>query len=372
MSNVLYHKVQPLLVKDYKPQDLVEFELYNAGRSFVPGSVRLTGQLEVLDNLQTLTSAQDVKFDHRCGIANFIDNVSTSFGNKGMIETISNYSRLIAMTSNATESDWDMMNSSKSVELKSPDAQYSQLYLQQPTTLAGLDGEYSYNPDFSHRLFNCLNRVSSSTEDNTVPFDKIGVVRTTLQISSLYQALFGDDMDASVDFTLKNLEICYTSVPDMKETKVLQMKVEASIKTSLDSSNAVITTRVPIVSNGCSVSFQRIANENVAIANNVQQEELPDLTETTFLFSNSNAEHITYVIRDRIEILDNYIESMKAMGMTNTCNLNLLKANKSFGVGLPYEYMNLSSKAFNIEMRSGITSGDPYVAYLFFHGIVEL
>jgi len=370
--NVIYHKVQPLLLKDYKPQDLVEFELFNEGRSFVPGSIRITGELEVLYNQQTLTASQDVKFDHRCGIANFIDNVSTSFGNKGMIETINNYSRLVAMTSNATESTWDMMNSSKSVELKSPDDQYSQLYLMQPTTLAGTDQGFDYNPDFSHRLFNCLNRVLSNTEDNTVPFDSTGVVRINIQLSSVFQALFGDDLDSQFDFSLKNLEICYTSVPDMKEKKTIQMKVEASVKTSLNSGNAVITTRVPIVANGCSVSFQQVENENAAIPNNVRQEELPDLTETTFLFSNSNSEHITYVIRDRIEVLDNYIESMKVMGLTNTCNLNLLKANKSFGVGLPFEYMNLSSKAFNIEMRSGITSGSPYVAYLFFHGIVEL
>jgi len=370
--NVIYHKVQPLLLKDYKPQDLVEFELFNEGRSFVPGSIRITGELEVLYNQQTLTASQDVKFDHRCGIASFFNNMSVSFGNKGLIENIQDYPRLVAMTSNATESTWDMMNSSKSVELKSPDDQYSQLYLMQPTTLGTTDQAFDYNPDFSHRLFNCLNRVLSNTEDNTVPFDITGVVRLNIQLSSVFQALFGDDLDSQVDFSLKNLEICYTSVPDMKEKKTLQMRLEASVKTSLNSGDAVITTRVPIVANGCSVSFQQVENENAAVPNNVRQEELPDLTETTFLFSNSNSEHITYVIRDRIEVLDNYIESMKVMGLTNTCNLNLLKANKSFGVGLPFEYMNLSSKAFNIEMRSGITSGSPYIAYLFFHGIIEL
>lgn len=372
MTDVIYHRVQPQLVKDdHNPLDLIDFELVGANRKLVPGSVRFEGELVVTQANVGVTN-QDIKFDCRAGVSCFIESVTTSFSNVGQIEASTNYSRLNAMNSMAKESDWSMVDSDKAVEMKSPDDAYSVMLLRGPTVQATAANPLKTNPDFSHRLFNCLNRVSSTTGDNGIPMNKTGAVRVSIQLARVFDALHGISVDATTSYSIKNPTLCFTSVPDDGVKSTLQMRVESSIKSSLNSSHAVISTRVPIVANGCSVSFQQLSHESTPTYNNVIQEELPNLRELVFLFNNASSEFVTYTIRDRTEVLDNYIRSMKVSGDTDTCSLQLLKANKSFGVGLAFPYMNLSSQAFNIQMDTDVSSALSYTAYLFFHGIVEL
>ena len=377
--SVLYHKVEPQLVKGdvgHDPLELLDFELVGANRKIVAGSVRFEGQVEVTQANVALAQ-EDIKFDCRAGVACFIESVTTSFSKVGQVEASNNYSRLIAMNSNAKESAWDMVNSDKSCELKSVDNVYSNALLRKPdvTTNPAGDNAYSHNPDFSHRLFTCLNRVSTSDKDgdNSIPMNKVGAVRVSIQLARVFDALHGMDCDATTNFVIKNPTICFTSIPDDGSKSNLMMRVESSIKSSLNSSHAVISTRVPVVANGCSVSFQQLDHESSPTYNNVTQEPLPALTETVFLFNNASNEHITYTIRDRAEVLDNYLDSMKVMGGDlSTSTLQLLKANKSFGLGLPFEYIDLSKQAFNIQLDSGVSNATPYTAYLYFHGIIEL
>ena len=371
MTSVIYHRVQPQLVKDeHNPLDLLDFELVGAGRKLVPGSVRFEGELKVTQANADLV-AQDIKFDARAGVACFIESVTTSFSNVGQIEASNNYARLIAMNSNSKEAEWDMVDSDKAVEMKSPDDAYSVALLRKPTVQAA-SSQLKLNPDFSHRLFTCLNRVSSSDGDNGIPMSKTGAIRVSISLARVFDALHGMSVDANTNYVILNPTICFTSVPDDGVKATLQMRVESSIKSSLNSSHSVISTRVPIVANGMSMSFQQLAHESTGVYNNVAQEELPSLETLVFLFNNASSEHITYTIRERTEVLDNYLQSMKVSGDTNTCSLQLLKANKSYGVGLPFAYMDLSSQAFNIQMDTQISSATPYVAYLYFHGIVEL
>ena len=375
--SVLYHRIEPQLVKGsvgHDPLELLDFELVGANRKVVSGSVRFEGQVEVTQANVAL-GTEDIKFDCRAGVANFIESVTTSFSNVGQIESSNNYARLVAMNSNAKESSWDMVNSDKSVEMKSSDDTYSNALLRKPDVITNAAGDnaYSHNPDFSHRLFTCLNRVSSSDGDNSIPMNKTGAIRVSVQLARVYDSLHGMDVDSTTNFTIKNPTLCFTSIPDDGKKSNLQMRVESSIKSSLNSSHAVISTRVPVVANGCSVSFQQLDHESSPTYNNVVQESLPALTETVFMFNNATSEHITYTIRERVEVLDNYLQSMKVMGgNVDTCSLQLLKANKSFGLGLPFEYIDLSKQAFNIQLDSGISSAKPYTAYLFFHGIIEL
>lgn len=373
MTDAIHHRVQPQLVKDtHDPLDLIDFELVGAGRKLIPGSVRFEGELKVTQANADLV-AQNIGFDCRAGIGSFIDSVTTSFQNVGQIEAINNYPRLLAMNSNAKQADWDMVNSNMSVEMKSPDDAFSVALLRKPTVQSA-SSPIKMNPDFSHRLFNCLNRVSSATVggDNAISMSKTGAIRVSISLARVFDALEGMDVDANTNFVILNPTVCFTSVLDDDVKSTIQMRVESSIKSSLNSSHSVISTRVPIVANGVSMSFQQLSHESSPTYNNVAQEELPNLETLVFLFNNASSEHVTYTINSRAEVLSNYIESMKVSGDTNTCSLQLLKANKSYGVGIAFSYMDLSSQAFNVQMDTQISSATPYVAYLFFHGIVEL
>ena len=57
----------------------------------------------------------------------------------------------------------------------------------------------------------------------------------------------------------------------------------------------------------------------------------------------------------------------------NNFSTSLIKANESYGVGIPFnQYLDLSVNKFGINITSGISSAEPLVAYLYFHGRIQL
>ena len=372
MSSLLYHSVEPELVKSfYSPLDLIDFELDANMRKFVPGTLRFEADLEVEANTDTPVATEDIKFSSRVGASCFIESITTSFANSGQIEHISNYSRLMSMVTNTTESVAMGVNSNNSMELKSVDDAFSRVMVRGVINrVAGVS--LKTDLDFSIRPLIALNRVEAvNSADNSVSFAKTGVIRVSVQLARVFDSLFGSQCTASTNYKLKNPRMVFTSIPDDGKQALLQMKVAHSIKSSLNSAHAVLSTRVPVVANACSVTFQQVANESNPHTDNNQQEVLPQFNELVFLFNSASNQYVTYSITDRTEVLDKYLESMKGSGLASQCNLQTLKSNQGYGVGLAFPYIDLSKQAFNIQLDTGINSTNPYVAYMFFHGIIE-
>lgn len=376
------HQILPDLVKqngEYSPLDILDFNLQFSGRRMLPNTVRFQGSLKV-----DVGDKVDIKFDHMVGAHGLVDMITTSFSSVGQIESISNYPRYIAMSSNATQSVNDMMNSKNSVELKSPDAQFSQMiltgYRPKPannvTEVASRVGE-KILPDFSIMPKFCLNRIVAVTGgDDSVPFTKTGNIRISIELTRALEFLYGFDVISSTDYRVVDPRITFLSIPDDgSPAQPLQVSVEYTLKQSILSDDVVISTRVPALANGCSVSFQEQSHEGTGAYNNVELESLPNLREVQFLFNNNTNSLITYLLRDPVEIVDKYLESLKSSnGAHSNSSLQLAKGGKgsSNGVGLDFqEFIQLNNQSFQIQMKTGVQSGNGYSAYLYFHGLIE-
>lgn len=366
---VVNHSVIPDLVKPgniYEPLDLLDFNLNFQGRKMLGGSVRFQAQLK-----SVVGELEDVKFDCMTGAHGVIDSITTNILNVGQVESVQSYSRMHAMIMNATQSRNDTMNSYNSCELKAPGDVYTTMFLNQFDTKG--QSNYKKHPDFSVKPTFCLNRFTAvDSDDNSLAFSKSGTIRVSVLLSRVADFLFGDEVTSVSNYQIVNPRMIFQSIPDDGKQGKLQLRVEHSLKTSINSADAVVSTRVPAVAHGMSMSFQKTAHESQTGYNNLAQEELPALSELVFLWNNASNVMVTYTIRDAVEVTDKYLESLKTSGH-NTSNLQMLKANKSYGVGLDFgTFVNLANQAFNIQMACGVSNNTPFTAYMFFHSLIEL
>jgi hypothetical protein len=380
--SVINHAVIPDLKKDvYSPLDLLDFNLNFQGRKMLFGTVRFQASLQVPDvtgkiELPDTPEVQfDIKYDCMTGAHSVIDTITTNLLSVGQVEDIQNYGRYHAMIMNATQSRNDTMNSYNSCELKVPGDLYTPMMLKGMRTKLPRDenSDYSVAPDFSVKPSFCLNRATAvDSDDNSVSFSKVGTVRISILLARTFDVLFGNDVINSTTYQLVNPRIIYQSIPDDGKQAKLQMRTEYSLTTSINSADTVISSRVPVVSDGVSVSFIPAAHESTGEYNHLAQETLPALSELVFLWNNASNVLVTYQIRDAIEVADKFIESMKSAGHNNA-SLQQLKANKGYGLGLAFgTFVNLANQSFNIQMACGVDNVNPFTAYLYFHSLIEL
>lgn len=380
--SVINHSVTPDLVKlnnTYSPHDMLDFNLNFVGRKHLFGTVRFQAQIQgpappVGDDNPSL---DDVVFDCMCGAHGVIDTVTTTLQTVGVVESITGYARYHAMVMNGTQSRNDTMNSYNSCEMKAPSDIYTNMMLNGIKSKIPRgetdDTDYNVNPDFSIKLSNCLNRTTSvDSDDNSISFTKSGTVRVSILLARAVDFLFGHRVTSITDYKVINPRITFQSIPDDGKQAKLQMRVEYNLKSSINSADAVISTRVPIVSDGVSVSFIPSSHESSGEYNNLAQETLPALSELVFLFNNASNVLVTYTIRDAVEVADKYLESLKTAGHNNA-SLQMLKANKSYGIGLSFDtFINLANQSFNIQLACGVDNQLPYTAHMYFHGLIEL
>ena len=112
LSNILVHSVQPENVKDYWSQnENVDFVLSFNQRKLIGNSVRIEGDLYCYSDAGTtlLTAATDCKIDAKIGAHGLFSSIVTTFQSSslGVIESQTEYPRLVKMETDATRSQND-------------------------------------------------------------------------------------------------------------------------------------------------------------------------------------------------------------------------------------------------------------------------
>lgn len=370
MENIMYHRVIPENLKDaYVEFDQIDFNLDFAERSMVVGSLRLEGEVRVQKGGNTLDSVptEQIVLDHMVGAHSFVESYTTSIKGGSIIENITEYPRYAKMAMTATAGRSDMNNANNVCELKAPTDQMTGLYLQGVVPKVQPGVNVRLDPDFSIKPLICLNSGVGQ-----VPDRKSGPIRLSLQLVRNFGALFGNDMDATVSYELRNLRVRFLSVPDDGSNDSIVLKTKLNIKQSIQSSFSNIQTKVPAVCTAVSVSFQEQANENTAVNNNLALDKVPNLSQTQFLFNDSTNTLITYQIKNIPEVLQRYIDSFLDTGR-NSLSLQNLANNNGFGIGLDLgSAIDLSNQKFSLQVDSDLSSANPLIAYMYFHSFIEL
>lgn len=375
MNNLIYHEVIPNnLQSQYSENENVDFDISLPNRKINIGSIRVEGEIEVTDGGLFLNAAanatKDIKMDGLVGCHSLFEQITTSISvpQKNIIENITEYPRYVKMAMAATSSRDDMLNSNNMCELKNSFDAFTNCVLQgvvppQPFAVNPI----RLNPDFSVRPLFCMNSGTGQAS-----YRQVGDVQISLTIARRNAVLYGNDVGANTSYVIRDLKLRFTSSPDDGTDESIVLKTKLNLKQSIQSSFANVQTRVPAVCNAVTVSFQPQIQENTPAYNNYQLHEVPNLTQTQFLFNDSTNTLVSYLIRAVSEVQDRAIDSMKDTG-SNSLSLQNLVNNNGFLVGLDFgEMIDLSSSKFSLQLTSAINSAIPLICYMYFHSFVEL
>ncbi len=377
-EQIVYHRVIPENLKDsYVEFDQVDFNLSFEGRKMVVGSLRLEGELEVrydgrtLDDTTVVDGSQInnkyISFDGAVGAHAFCESYTTSISGGRIIENLTEYPRYVKMATSATEGRSDMNNSKNVCQLKAPLDEMTVMYMK------GEDMDTPYapavrcNPDFSIKPLICLNSGSGN-----ISHKKTGDVRVSLQMNRTLAALGEVDNTSKTTSAIRNLRLRYLSVPEDNRDESVVLKTKLNIKQSIQSSFANIQTKVPALCTAVSVSFLDQANENSAKYNNQELNQIPNLSQTQFMFNDSTNTLITYLIKNNSETTQRYIDSFLDTGRNTLTTADLVN-NNGRGVGLDFgQVIDLSKQRFSLQLTSEVSSSNPLIAFMYFHSFIEV
>lgn len=368
-----YESIQPESVKSaYTEFDTLDYVITAPGRAIVSNSVRLEGDLRVQKSGANLTLADDVKIDPQTGAHAFIESLTLDTKANGNVENITEYARWAAMKTKAQQTREDMFNATAVCELKTPDEKVSRALLRGiPTSTSGTT--VNDNNDFSIRLHTILNNVASDNKAISVA-RMGGEIRLSIRLARVFNALYGNDVDANVTYSLSDVRLSFATVPDDPAAANMGyvFRSVVALKQNINSSFVNVASKVPAIATGVSATFLEQSREGSAVYNNQALELLPNQSQLQFLFNDSQNEAIAYVINDRAEVLHRYVDSLRSGG-ANAASLQNVNANQDYGVGLSFgEVVDLRGQKFNVQLQSGADSGTPYQIFMYFHALVEL
>ena len=380
MSAIRFHSVNPENLKSsYQEFDNIDFVLSALDRSFVMNSIRLNG--EVIITYPTGTNAilpldAKVAYDGFVGSHCFIDRIDTSSDLYGNIENLSYYPRMQSSKAQAVLTKEDLFNSIYVCENRVASEQLSNVLLKGMVDLD--ENTNPYNPDFttplsfSLKLDFCLN---TPIGESMLPYAKTGDIRVKLTLARNLSVLFGNtNIGGSISYQLQNLRMTYESVPDTgKYAPQYTMRIKSALKTSIQSSFANISVKVPMVCDRFWATAILQGEEDNSAYNGMQNERIPNLTELQILWNDAMTQQLTYTLRSEEEILYNYIKAVGKQVGKNDAGLNTLSSNHGWGMGLLFgQLVDLSKTKLGLNITSSVSSGSPYSVYLFFSGVLSL
>jgi len=357
-----YASVEPETLREfYGENHTIDFVITFENRMMMLNNLRLCGDIRVVDSSgNRITTANNVFIDHMLGAHSVIEGVKTTFQNK-LVETYDGYARYYSMLQKSTMANDDTMNGSAVCELKSPDDKITR------NLLTGIDGD---DVGFAIKPFFCLNNAVGDGVQ-LLSSKKSGVVRITFKLARNNAVLYGTD-NSGHKYELRNVRLKYVTVPEDGSNQKIVMRHKTYFDYEVSSSFVNVASKVPaLMCDGVSISFQQKSHQYDGLHNQQALERLPGVEEVQFLFNDNQMNYVTYKLDDSREILQRYLESFGSD--YNTFRPERIAGDMAYGVGIPFaEFVNLTNQKFNVQIQSAANVSNPYIAYLYFHGLVEV
>ena len=368
MPRVRYHSVKPQSEQDaYTSSNKPEFLIsVGSGRSLVPNSVRLLGDLRVLSDSTNSTSISGGSraFDRNCGGHSFISTVNVNFSNMGNIEENTNYARYVGMDAIASLNEYDMLNSDKACELRGVNQQYMTDLASGITPDLTTGTPVTEDSDFSIKPLCCLNKMDRNV--NGLPMARSGIIRLGVVLADNLDAIFGQKADINCGYELRNLRCAYKSVPDSRTPEEVTMGVVNDFKSNLLSNEATISTNVAAMCDSVAINFIQNQHESVPVYNSNKMENVQGLDQIQYLFNDQSNSLVTYPITDRTEMLERFIESMMDTSH-NQVSIDKYRFNAGFAVGLKFdEAIDLRNNVFTLQLVSSVNQNYPVNCFMYF------
>lgn len=375
MSSIQYHSVDPQAVKVYGEGQVADF-IINNQRNIINGSVRLEGELRITTD-GTNRPAKDadigpngnptnlIYYNANTGAHNLVEAINFSRGGQNK-EFLNNYGRLVNMVEKSSKSRNDYFNTEDLVELKV--ALMEDALMLSKGFSSGTNPRVISDVDFSFKPLCCLNRMNAPSLSLS---DSNNECKLSFTFSQNNAFLVGENVANNSSYEIRNLRLTYRSA-DPSPTPNILSRSYVPLKLLLNNDNSSIQTSAPVVADAVSVSFLLSAHENNNTQNNVALHRPPGVDRMQFLFNSNTSEFITYEMKDVSEMVAKGLESMKSAGFNQT-NPNKYAGNDGFLVGAPFDsQVDLSNQKFQFDFVSGISPAFPYLAFLYFHNVIEV
>lgn len=363
----LYSSVQPLSQRQdnrYLPNDSVDFLLDFAGREIDPASIRISGELYVFQGDVQVDGSLDIKLDPKVGAHSLFQQYITSLPDAGIVlENFQHVPRWIAMHESGTNTKVSTGSTlEKVVELRTATPAQSKVML-------GVSGE-KIVPSFSIKPVCALTKATGP-----ISYTRTGTIKLTCLMSSVYQMLWGEAVNATTTYYVKNLQLDYMT--DIDTNQPLKMLKVSSLKQTLSSSNQQLNVIMPISSSSLTLSFIKINEENTATVNYTQLETVPNVSRVEFAFNDIvSGAFVTYALENKEEILYNALLSLDSQGkfdLTQSFFDVLKKFTNNYLIGTLFGDIALASQTkVGVNIQSGVQGTDTYACYLFFRGMMML
>lgn len=373
LGGLVYAQVEPEAKKSsYEEFDTLDFVI-NVGdaRSLVKNSVRLLGTLR-LNRTGTTRATADIRLNNNIGVHALIDSSQVTFdagAKQGVVENLQNYGRLVRVLATGTEDNNDYMNASNLMELRAPSANLGEAVQIAGATVQATGANQTTDRDFACKLNICLNKM----DGDNLPFSKTGAIRVSINLAKNLSALEGGLAGSAANYNISDVRLAYNSMAAPSGASQSVMRTAYNFKSSVLSSTANISARVPAVCDAVSICVQRQDRENVNVLSNYNLEEPRNFKSIQYMFNDSTNQYISYVIEDKHEALEKGIESLVATGHNGVFSAGKLERNNNFITGLPFNgFVDLSNQRFNVQLVSDIDTANPYNVYMYFHSLHSL
>ncbi len=398
-----YHTVECENIKSagYGENENIDFNLNFPNRALVCGSVRFEGEVEIYPTgiaggVGTAGTAR-IAVDHMIGAHAFVQGCVTSFQNQGIVENATELPRYAKMVTVGTARDQDMNDGKYVCELRSSDKVIQERVLMPRVvsdygggatgngddkhngtgfidpavgTVTGKIADLIVNPDFSIKPVIGLNNVLSAA--TTINYSTSGEIKLSFNLSRNLESLYGIDVTTSTVFLLKNVEVCYTSIPEQATQAPVSLKTSLCLKSNMNSQLSNHSARVPAICDAVSMSFIRLNREISQFHMNTALEKPSNIRNVKYMFNDSTSSYVTYELKNRMEIL-HYGARALSTGSHNNIRSDLLSANESFVAGLDFgEVIDLKNQKFNVQLDTEISSDDPFLMYQYYHSIISV
>jgi len=371
--NLQYNVATPTTIGPYSQNKLIDFRLNFLGMKLFPNSIRFAGTLKVKDHNGNLVTTNDVFSDAKTGIHNYIRELSVETQNEGVKQVFNNYARGVRMLMDTTKDFRDYFNSEDVSELKSPKDGFMNRVLQGETIYDG--GLTSNGSSFYCKPLMIYNMIdeTQSEQGGLLNYSQTGEITLSIKLNSITQSIYGqNDNISDFSYEILNPRIYYRTVPDEdgKKNRIFSEKI-ISDRQTIYSSNANLQFTPPQGVDSISMSFINENHDYNLGYNSLATENWEGFKSVKFLM-NGVSQVLDFVIEDRVEALDNYIESMKKSFRTANNNEHTdvgptkIDRNDTFGLGLYFGQMETNSK-FNVELKSTADTVKTYNVYVYFH-----
>jgi len=376
MQDLRYHIVQPSNKRDnYTDFDNVDFLLSASNRKLVGGSVRLLADVTV----GIEGPSETISFDGLTGSHAWFSQIITSGSQVGQIENLNFYPHMVASKARATLAREDVFQSQYTAENRCPDGRVAAALLKGTVATDGSSYDFIQPMSMATRPDFCLNNFVTGT-DNNLPFSKTGDITVSLIVSQSIAVLYGTAtagagaIGVDRNITLTNLRLSFSSVPDDGVyPKAYQMRVATSLKQSLQSTYANISTLAPLVADRFWMVFVEQAKDSSALYNGLACYRPPNVSRLEYLWSDSTTAEYTYTFINEEEMLYNGIKAVSGVVGDNQATLNILASNDGYILGMPFgSFVDLSKNKISVNLTSGISNTTPITMYMFFGGVVSI